>query len=100
MDVTEYLRRSRAGENLLYSACDECTSIQVYEFANERWAFTGDNPFLSLMRLDAPDRPAGDREIRRNAARRSTRLQLRLEHIPDQITVLPDTPEMHDGRVP
>ncbi|MDH5470834.1 MAG: methyltransferase domain-containing protein [Gammaproteobacteria bacterium] len=267
MDVTEYLRRSRAGENLLYSACDERTSIQVHEFANERWVYTGDNSILSLMRLDAPadpvlpnhvamlaailfsrlparvlnlgfgtgaferffadrlpdtqvvsvdtspllvdiarqffaigtgqavitqsaesfldensrtfdlilcdifngdrhpdclgdeafyrdaarslgeggvmafnlspateqallnilltmrrsfahvvlanlvdygnivvyamqHRPADDKEIRRNAARRSTRLQLQLEHIPDQITVLPDTPEIHDGRVP
>jgi len=57
MDVTEYLRRSKTGETLLYSTCDERTSIQVHEFANERWVYTGEDSILSLMRLDAPADP-------------------------------------------
>jgi spermidine synthase len=74
MDVTEYLRRSKAGETLLYSTCDERTSIQVHEFANERWVYTGEDSILSLMRLDAPADPVLPNHVAMLAALSFSRL--------------------------
>jgi len=57
MDVNAYLRRSRAGDGLLFSTVDAGMPVQVHEHEQERWVYTGENSILSLMRLDAPADP-------------------------------------------
>ena len=57
MDVNAYLQRSRAGDGLLFSTVDADLPVQVHEYEQERWVYTGENSILSLMRLDAPADP-------------------------------------------